>query len=201
MPDTVHLPLLGNVSKPAVIMGTVAAVGVTGYLLYRHNQQSKAAAASMAGGYGSYAYGYGTQPSGYYGYGSEFAYGGPYGGGLTPYPVASEYGYGAYGYGYYNPYTGQWLGPGGQQPPITGGGGTGSGSGGSGSGGSGGGTGGGGTGGGGATHTITANGKLDLYYTAKMNGITEGKLIRLNPQLAHLVGSKKPIPRGTKVKV
>jgi hypothetical protein len=189
MPNTVKVPLLGNTPKPALIMGGIAAVGVTGYLLYRHNQQSKAAASSMAGSYGQYAYGYGQQPSGYYGYGSEFAYGGSMGGGLTPYPVASEYGYGAYGYGYYNPYTGQWLGPGNQQPPVTGGGGTG------------GGGGGGGTGAGGGTHTITANGKLDLYYTAKNNGITEGKLVRLNPQLSHLVGSKKPIPRGTKVKV
>jgi len=192
MPD-VHVPIVGNVPKPALVMGAIAAVGITGYVIYRHNKESKQAAAGMtAYGYGSYAYGYGQ--SGYYGYGSEFAYGGPYGGGMTPYPVASEYGYGAYGYGYYNPYTGQWLGPGGQQPPITGGSG-------SGSGGSGGGTGGGGTGAGGGTHTVTSNGKLDLYYFAKVHGITEGKLIRLNPQLSHLVGSRKPIPRGTRVKV
>jgi len=40
--------------------------------------------------------------------------------GVTPYPVGSEYGYGAYGYGDYNPYTGQYLGPGGgsASPPA-----------------------------------------------------------------------------------
>src|SRR5215472_7455018 len=149
----VHVPIVGNVPKPALVMGAIAAVGITGYVIYRHNKESKQAAAGM-----------------------------------------TAYGYGSYAYGYYNPYTGQWLGPGGQQPPITGGSG-------SGSGGSGGGTGGGGTGAGGGTHTVTSNGKLDLYYFAKVHGITEGKLIRLNPQLSHLVGSKKPIPRGTRVKV
>lgn len=184
MPKTVKLPVLGNVPKPALIMGIGGGAAVGAYLIWKRKQNE--ASPTGAYGYGANAYGYG---SGYYGYGSEFAYGGSMGGGMTPYPVASSYGYGAYGYGYYNPYTGQWLGPGQQQPPITGGGGTG------------GGTGGGGTGGGGATHTITANGHMDLWKTAHANAISEGKLVRLNPQLSHLVGSKKPIPRGTKVKV
>lgn len=202
MPSSVKVPLLGKVPKGALIMGVGGGAIVGGYLLYRHKQNAAAPTAGGEGyGYGSAAYGYGGD--GYYSGGSEFAYGGQsgsgYGGGITPYPVASEYGYGAYGYGYYNPYTGQWLGPGQQQPPTTGGGTTGGGTG--STGGTGGGTGGGGTGAGSGTHTITANGKLDLYYTAKVHGITEGKLIRLNPKLSHLVGSKKPIPRGTRVKV
>jgi hypothetical protein len=189
MPD-VNVPLLGPTPKGALFAGGLAAAGVTVYMVYRHNKNKQAtASATPAGyGYGQYAYGYGSSgQSGYYGYGSGYAYGG-----FTPYQLASEYGYGAFGYGYYNPYTGQWLGPGNTQPPITGGSG-------SGSGGSGGGTG--GTGGGGQTHTITANGKDDLWRTAKNNSITEGHLVRLNPNLAHLVGSKRPIPRGTKVKV
>jgi hypothetical protein len=189
MPKTVKVPVLGNVPKPALFGGVVAAGVVTVYIIHKHNQNKDAAL--TGGGYGYGAGGYGSE--GMYGYGATYAYGGSMGGGVTPYPVASEYGYGAFGYGYYNPYTGQWLGGGQQQPPVTGGGGS--------TGGTGGGAGGGGTGAGGGTHTITANGKLDLYYTAKMNGISEGKLIRLNPQLSHLVGSKKPIPRGTKVKV
>ena len=190
MPD-VNVPILGPTPKGALFAGGLAAVGVTAYLIYRHKKNaSNTASSSAAGygyGYGQYAYGYGAR-QGFYGYGSGYAYGG-----FTPYQLASEYGYGAFGYGYYNPYTGQWLGAGNQQPPITGTG--------SGSGGSGGGTGGGGTGGGGATHTITASGKQDLYYTAKGNGITEGHLVRLNPHLSYLVGTKRPIPRGTKVKV
>jgi hypothetical protein len=186
MPD-VKVPLIGKVPKPALLFGLAGGGVLTAYLIWKHKQN---AAAGASYGYGAAGYGEGA---GMYGYGSAFAYGGSFGGGVTPYPIGSEYGYGPYGYGYYNPYTGQWLGPGSQQPPVSGGGGS--------TGGTGGGTGGGGTGGGGNTHTITANGKLDLYYTAKMNGITEGKLVRLNPKLAHLVGSKKPIPRGTKVKV
>ena len=189
MPSIVKVPVLGNVPKPALIMGLGAGGLVAAYLIWKHKKNAAAPAGSTYG-YGAASYGY---SSGYYGYGSEFAYGGSLGSGFSPYPVASEYGYGAFGYGYYNPYTGQWLGPGQQQPPASGGG--------SSTGGTGGGTGGGGTGSGGGTHTVTANGKLDLYFTAKQNGITEGKLVRLNPKLSYLVGSKKPIPRGTKVKV
>jgi hypothetical protein len=115
MPD-VKVPLIGNVPRGALIMGGGAAVVVTGYLIYRHNKQS---AVASAYGYGASAYGYGS--SAYYGYGSQFASGyGAYGGaGMTPYPTGAEYGYGAYGYGYYNPYTGQWIGPTQQQPPVT----------------------------------------------------------------------------------
>jgi LysM repeat protein len=51
------------------------------------------------------------------------------------------------------------------------------------------------------THTITANGKDDLYKIATDNHITEGQLVSMNLSLAHYVGSKKPIPAGTKVKV
>jgi len=185
MPD-VKVPLIGKVPRPALIFGLAGGGVLTAYLLWKHKQN----AAAPGGEYGATAYGYG---SGFYGYGSEFAYGGSMGGGVTPYPIGSEYGYGPYGYGYYNPYTGQWLGGGAPQPPVSGGGGS--------TGGTGGGTGGGGTGAGAGTHTITANGKLDLYYTAKLNHITEGKLVRLNPKLSYLVGSKKPIPKGTRVKV
>lgn len=99
MPKTVHVPGLGNVPKGAVIAGGIGAVGVTGYMLWRHSQQQQAATAASTNGYGygSSSYGY----NGYYGYGSEF----------QGYPVGEEYGYGAYGYGYYNPYTGQYIGP------------------------------------------------------------------------------------------
>lgn len=117
MPD-VKLPLVGNVPRGAVLMGGGAAVIVTGYLIYRHNKQSTLASAY---GYGASAYGYGQ--SSYYGYGFNYgaysgAGGGGGGGGMTPYPTGAEYGYGAYGYGYYNPYTGQWIGPTQQQPPT-----------------------------------------------------------------------------------
>lgn len=185
MPDAVNVPLLGSVPKGGLIAGTLAAVVVGGYVYIRHEKTKAAAATGTSSyGYGSTAYGYGTEASGYYGYG--YGYGGmDGGGGVTPYPAGSEYGYGAYGYGYYNPYTGQYLGPG--------------------STGSGPGTAGGGTQGGQphkpGTHTITAPGKLDLFYLAKLNGITEARLLKLNPHLTHLKGSKKAVPTGTKVKV
>jgi hypothetical protein len=186
MPKEVKVPLLGKVPKPALFAGVIGAGVVTVYLIYKHKENAAAPLTGTAG-YGAGGYGASGYGSGYYSYGSEFAYGGSTGGGITPYPVASEYGYGAFGYGYYNPYTGQFLGggtgtgtptptPTPTPVPTSGTGKPG-------------------------THTITANGKLDLYYTAKMNGIKEGQLIRLNPQLSHLVGSKKPIPKGTRVKV
>lgn len=117
MPSTVKLPLLGTVPKGAVIAGAGAAVVVTGYLIYKHNRDA-AVTATGAAGYGAAAYGYNTglPYNTFYGYGANYA---PTG--VTPYPVGSEYGYGAYGYGDYNPYTGQYLGPsgGGTAPPVT----------------------------------------------------------------------------------
>jgi hypothetical protein len=116
MPKTIKLPLVGNVPKGAAVMGGVGAVVITGYLIYKHN---KDAATAMTGATGSTGYGYGANGLPYntfYGYGSNYAPSG-----VTPYPVGSEYGYGAYGYGDYNPYTGQYLGSGGTTvtPPIT----------------------------------------------------------------------------------
>lgn len=112
MPKTMKLPLVGQVPKSAVLMGGGAAVIVTGYLIYKH---SKDATASATGGATGYGYGVGGLPyNTFYGYGSNYAPSG-----VTPYPTGSEYGYGAYGYGDYNPYTGQYLGPGGNPAPPT----------------------------------------------------------------------------------
>jgi hypothetical protein len=61
--------------------------------------------------------------------------------------------------------------------------------------------GGGGTGPPVATHYITANGHEDLYQIAHANGITEAKLVALNLNLSKYVGTGKPIPAGTRVKV
>jgi hypothetical protein len=107
MPKTIKVPLLGQVPKGAVIAGAGAAVVVTGYLIYKHSQDATSAAGAT--GYGAAAYGYnaGLPFNTFYGYGSNYAPSG-----VTPYPVGSEYGYGAYGYGDYNPYTGQYLGGG-----------------------------------------------------------------------------------------
>lgn len=120
MPDTVHLPLLGNIPKGAAVAGVGAAVVVTGYLIYKHNKAASTAS-TLAGasgygygygaaGYGAYGYAGGYPGSGYYGYGSEF----------QSYPWGEEYGYGAYGYGEYNPYTGQYIGPAGGGTTSTG---------------------------------------------------------------------------------
>jgi hypothetical protein len=118
MPSTVKLPLLGNVPKGAVVAGGAAAVVVTGYLIYKHNKAGTGVTGAPAAGYGAAAYGYNTglPYNTFYGYGANYA---PTG--VTPYPVGSEYGYGAYGYGDYNPYTGQYLGSGGATttPPTT----------------------------------------------------------------------------------
>lgn len=110
MPSTIHVPLLGNVPKGAAIAGVGAAVVVTGYLIYKHN---KDAVLPTAYGYGSSAYGYGSAAYGAYGYAGGYAGSGYYGYGseFQSYPFGEEYGYGAYGYGYYNPYTGQYIGP------------------------------------------------------------------------------------------
>ena len=96
MADSVKLPLLGDVPKGGVFAGTLAAVGVGGYMLWKHDKAKKAAAAAAAAGpptvppggapgASGYGYGYGYGASGY-GYGApEPAYG---------------YGYGAEGYGF-----------------------------------------------------------------------------------------------------
>src|SRR5262245_10393088 len=110
MPDTVKVPLLGTMNKRVLIFGGLAGVLVGGYWVWRRNQENKAADT------GAYAYGYGSTFYGY-GQGADF-YGGD--GGVQPYPVGSEYGYGAFGYGYYNPYTGQWLGTGTGTGPTSG---------------------------------------------------------------------------------
>jgi hypothetical protein len=115
MPSSVKLPLVGQVSKSKLIVGAGGAAVVTAYLIYKHN---KDAATAMTGANGSTGYGYGESGLPYntfYGYGSNYAPSG-----VTPYPVGSEYGYGAYGYGDYNPYTGQYLGPAGgsASPPA-----------------------------------------------------------------------------------
>lgn len=51
------------------------------------------------------------------------------------------------------------------------------------------------------TKTVTANGKQTLWQIAHANGITEMHLIQLNPHLGIYYGTKKNIPKGTKVKV
>lgn len=112
MPSTVKVPILGTVPKGAVIAGAGAAVVVTGYLIYKHSKDATAATTAGASGYG-----YGTTGlpyNSFYGYGSNYAPSG-----VTPYPVGSEYGYGAYGYGDYNPYTGQYLGGSNSTNPVT----------------------------------------------------------------------------------
>ena len=217
MPDmtgTVKVPILGNVPKGGLVAGALAAVAVGGYWLYRHNMASKTAATGTSYGYGSTAYGYGQQaPGGYYGYG--YSYGGVSGGAINPYPVGSQYGYGAYGYGYYNPYTGQYQGGGtgtgtpqpqplpngtcapgytfvsgtpttlptgayavqggyctkNTTPPKVG------------------------------SCTATANGTQTLYWFGIAHGLSWNHLVKLNPNLSHLKGTHKPIPKGTKVKV
>jgi hypothetical protein len=105
-----NLPVVGNVGKGPIIIGSLAAAGVAGYIVLRKKKSAPGAVAT-AYGYGASAYGYGAydEPQGYYGYGAS-AYGGS--GNVTPEPVGEEYGYGAYGYGDYNPYTGQYLGGG-----------------------------------------------------------------------------------------
>jgi hypothetical protein len=266
MPKTIKIPLLGPQPKGAVIMGGVAAAGVTAYLIIRHMRSSGTPAS--ASGYG-YGYAYGAYGYGAYGYGQTDTYG--YGtGSVTPYPFASEYGYGAFGYGQYNPYTGQYLGGGGGVTGV--------------------GTTPGPTGAAPATnaqwtqnvitqlqgvypeieilaatgrylsgralgatnqkiiesalaiegdppqagangyppkvkiapqpgqkkpgqpnpgghnskpptHYITANGHQDLYYIARNYNLTESQLLAMNLNLSKYVGSKKPIPKGTRVKV
>jgi hypothetical protein len=51
------------------------------------------------------------------------------------------------------------------------------------------------------THYIHANGHEDLYQIAHHNGISEALLVSYNLNLSRYVGSKKNIPKGTRVKV
>jgi hypothetical protein len=49
--------------------------------------------------------------------------------------------------------------------------------------------------------TVLAPGNLDCQNMARAHQMTEKQLIGLNPNLAPLVGSKKPIRKGTKVRI
>src|SRR6185312_9874648 len=51
-------------------------------------------------------------------------------------------------------------------------------------------------------HWATVGGKgatRDLYQIARDNGISEAELIRLNPQLKKYVGTKRPLPKRTRI--
>ena len=52
-----------------------------------------------------------------------------------------------------------------------------------------------------ATHYITANGHETLKGIANANHISESALVAMNLDLAHLVGTGRPVPKGKKVKV
>lgn len=180
MPD-VHVPLLGNIPRKGLIFGVGGGALVVGYLLYKKHQESAAAGASATGyGYGASSYGYGTGVPGYYGYGTgtqaEFAYG--YGGvSGAPVPVGGgggipiPVGGNPVGYGY-----GISVPP--LQPTPTPTKSTKPG-----------------------TSVITAQGNMDLYRIARLEGISLGKLLRLNPHLKKYEGTGKHIPKGIKVRV
>jgi hypothetical protein len=61
--------------------------------------------------------------------------------------------------------------------------------------------GGGGHGQGGGKRFITADGKDDLRQLALEAGITEAALVSLNPGLKHFEGTRKSVPKGTRVRV
>lgn len=46
-----------------------------------------------------------------------------------------------------------------------------------------------------------ANGHEDLFAFAAAHGLSESELVHLNPGLSHLVGTKKPIPKGRRVRI
>jgi hypothetical protein len=48
---------------------------------------------------------------------------------------------------------------------------------------------------------VLANGHQDLYQIASAHSLSEAKLIELNPGLKSYEGSKKPVRRGTKVRI
>jgi len=193
----VKVPLLGNVPKKGVMIGVLGGAGILAYVYYKKKTAAAAmtSAAATGYGYGASAYGYGEGTPGYYGYGSDFQ--------SYPGAGAEAYGYGAYGYGMYNPVTGQYYGPG--PGPITsppssppswwtnpppwwpkpnkkpphhkphhhkpG------------------------------TSVITSQGNMDLYRIARLEGISEAELLKLNPHLKRYQGTGKHIPRGIKVRV
>jgi hypothetical protein len=90
MASTVNLPLVGPVSKNVAVSAAVVFGGGAVYVVYKMEKAKKAAAAATAAATAAtaqssaaYAYGYGsggTYPGGYYGYGSEYGYGGTPGG-------------------------------------------------------------------------------------------------------------------------
>lgn len=88
---------VAGLSKRNATIGILAAVGVGGYLLYRHEKNTAVAAATPATAATS-AYGYG---SGYgsYGYGGGYGYGES--GGIYPGASGAAYGEGYYGYSPY----------------------------------------------------------------------------------------------------
>jgi Fibronectin type III domain len=101
MPDTVGVPVLGQVKKSNLVIGALAGVAVGGYALIKHDKKKAATPATTAGTYGyGYGYGYGTYE--------------------TTNPYAEMYGYGSLGYGMYG-YGGAYVGPVGTGPvPPTG---------------------------------------------------------------------------------
>jgi hypothetical protein len=49
--------------------------------------------------------------------------------------------------------------------------------------------------------TIIANGKMTLYQIAHANHDTETQVVAMNPHLGVYVGTKRPVKKGTRVKV
>lgn len=228
MPDNVKLPIAGKMNKKTVFAVGAVVLGVSGYLIFRNYQQKNAAPAGTAGyGYGAYAYGYGAYGYGGYGYGGFFPGGAGfpgyygYGSGQTGTQITTNQQWSqavipALQTAGYSQHTasvaiGRYLqgkSLSGEQvttvnaaigleglPPVAAAsgyppkyhttptshtvGGT----------------------GGGKTHTIRARGDQDLYEIAKANGISEDELIHLNPNLKKYQGTKRKIPKGTRVKV
>src|SRR5215469_3184364 len=87
----IHVPLLGNMPRGAVLAGGLAVVGVGGYLLWKHytNKSVPPTGTPYAYGYGANAYGYGSMGYGQY---SPYGYGG-FGGSGYPGGVPGYYGY------------------------------------------------------------------------------------------------------------
>lgn len=181
MPD-VNVPLLGSIPRKGIIIGVGGGALVVTYLLYKRHQETAAATASTGDsasasgyGYGTTAYGYGSGVPGYYGYGANpgggYGYGGFAGSG-------GGYGYGSAGYGT-QPSTAPpwwdnpppWLHIPKTRSPKPG------------------------------TSVITAQGNMDLYRLARLEGISLKKLLELNPHLKSYEGTGKHVKKGTKVKV